>query len=173
MSDIEGRLDHEKEWPHGWDGERGHPPTLSWVWVVVIGLVVSCLMGSCEAAMADVSEVVLETIALESANQTIFGQALVANVIRTRAQIGQTSPQSVVMRPKAFSAWNDRNRARKWLKRHFNHQTRQNCLLAWEMSKSMPYKLTHYHTKVVKPYWAKGHKPVIVEGNHAFYEGIK
>ena len=54
---IDGRLDHEKEWPHGWDGKRGHPPTLSWVWVMVIGLIVSCLMGSCEPARAEVSEV--------------------------------------------------------------------------------------------------------------------
>ena len=174
MSDIEGRLDHEKEWPHGWDGERGHPPTLSWLWVVVIGLVVSCLMGSCEAARAEVSEVVLQTIAMEAADQPFEGQVAVASVILNRARRGNISPQSVVMRPKQFSCWNSHKWARTWLDKHYTPKVRQRALNALNQAiVGGMTDLTHYHHTGIRPYWAVGHTPSVVIGKHVFYEGIK
>lgn len=136
-------------------------------------LVVALLLLCPVMAYAEPSEVVLQTIALESASEGLYGRTLVANVIRTRSEMAKRSPESVVLRPKAFSAWNDPQMAKKWLKRYYDEKERQNCLLAWEKSASMPYRLTHYHTTDVKPYWAKGKRPSLIVGRHVFYGGIK
>lgn len=31
----------------------------------------------------------------------------------------------------------------------------------------------HYHTTAIRPTWAAGKRPVIVEGNHAFYNDVE
>ena len=141
--------------------------------ILTIGFLFSALfIRGCGLARAEVPEIVLQTIALESASESLLGQAAVANTIQTRSERAKISLQSVVMRRMAFSSWNDRNRARKWLKRYFDDSARQMAQEAWLMGKAMPYRFTHYHHVGIKPYWAKGHTPRLVIGKHQFYEGI-
>lgn len=44
--------DMDKEWPRGWDGRKGHRPTMSFVWVAVMGIILSLFLTSCEPAQA-------------------------------------------------------------------------------------------------------------------------
>ena len=137
------------------------------------------LIGSCFSLLAprmvraEVPEVVLQTIAMESAGESLEGQSWVAKTIQSRAERGKTSPQQVVLRPKQFSCWNDRQGALKWLKRHYSAKVRQSAIKAWNTAYSLPLTPTHYHAAQVHPYWAKGKTPCVVIGNHLFYEGIK
>ena len=137
-----------------------------------------CLMlaRGCSAvppALAD-SEIVYQTIAMEGANQSLEGQSLIAGTLLNRALIRGTKPEVEAMRPKQYSCWNDRNRAKTWLRRHFDSNTRTRAIQALERARNASkWHPTHYHTLQVMPYWARGHKPCVVVGNHAFYEGIK
>jgi spore germination cell wall hydrolase CwlJ-like protein len=121
-----------------------------------------------------VPEVVIQTIAMESASEPDLGMVWVAKVIQTRAERANISPDRVVMRPKQFSCWNDRKWAYNWLKRYYGPSTRQRAIEAW--NKALIANLghpTHYHTVDVMPYWAKGHKPMVRVGRHVFYNTVK
>ena len=142
--------------------------------LLTIGLLFSALfIRGCGVARAEVSEIVLQTIAMEAADQPLAGQIAVAHVILNRARIGHISPQEAVLRPKHFSCWTSPKWAKTWLEAHYTPKTRQNALSA--LNKAIGgsrNNLTHYHHVSIKPYWAKGHTPRLVIWNHAFYEGI-
>ena len=120
-------------------------------------------------------EVVLQVIAAESANQSDFGMYLVARVIVNRARAKGWSLERVVRQPYQFSALNDKKWLFKWLRTHFDDKTRKRAskALSDALSKDGYSRIRHYHTVDVHPYWARGHKPVIREGSHLFYEGIR
>lgn len=144
------------------------------LWGSGMKLLISSLLvivSSCSVAYADAPEVVLQTIAMESANQSAEGQAWVAKTIQTRAQRAKRSPESVVKRPKQYSCWNSPKWASAWLRVNYTTEVRQRASQAYRMALSLP-AVTHYHTKAVKPYWAKhkSMKPVKVIGDHMFYE---
>ena len=132
------------------------------------------VMFSCGIAHAE-SEVVYQTIAMESANQSDRGMELVSHVIINRARIGNISPESVVLRRKQFSCWNDLAWSKAWLARYYTELVRKRAILAYsEALASQSYTtITHYHHVNIKPYWSVGHKPSVVECDHAFYEGIR
>ena len=144
---------------------------------IIVGLLFSIgvtLIGCEPAYPAEVSEVVLQTIAMESADQPFEGQVAVASVIINRARKAGKSLEWVVSRPKQFSCWNSQSWASRWLSRHFDSRTRSNALSALETALiSGNRQVSHYHTRDILPYWAKGHKPALQIGRHLFYEGIK
>ena len=111
----------------------------------------------------------LQTIAMESANQPMLGQAYVAKTIQTRARMGNISPQEAVLKPKQYSAWNSPKTASAWLDKHYTPKARQNAWKAYTMAYSIP-PVTHYHTLKVRPYWAKAMRHVITVGGHSFYK---
>lgn len=138
---------------------------------IALGLAL-VLMWRVAHAESALPEIAVQTIAMESANQSDYGQYLVASVIVNRAKGG--SLERVCLARKQFSCWNDKEWAMAWLVRHYTEKARKRALNALERAIKDPYKgITHYHTTGIRPYWAKGKKAVIVEGSHAFYRGIK
>ena len=142
--------------------------------VLTVGILFSLLfMRGCEQVARAESEIVLQTIAMESANQQAAGQVAVASVIINRARVSNRSMEAICRAPRQFSCWNDPKWASRWISRHFDSQTRLRALTALERARNAGNRhVTHYHTRDITPYWAKGHSPVIVEGNHAFYSDI-
>lgn len=123
---------------------------------------------------AKTSEVVLQSIAMESAGEPMAGQVAVASTIINRARRAGKSLEWAVLRPKQYSCWNSPKWARTWLSKHYTPKTRENALSALNSAivNTVP-NIRHYHTVNIKPYWAVGHRPCLVIGHHAFYEGIK
>ena len=141
-------------------------------------LILSTLLCLGGQAWAGPSDVVLQTLALEAASEGQHGMELVAHVLLNRARLRHTTPEVEALRPRQMSCWNNRNMALNWLKVHYTPRTRQMALNAWEKATSATNSpilasLTHYCTLQTAPYWARGHKPVLVYGNHKFYAGIK
>lgn len=137
---------------------------------------VSLMLVCCTQTAWAVPEIVLQTIALESASEPLEGQAMVARVIINRSRASNTSLEAVCLAPKQFSAWNDKKRAKRWLLRHFDSQTRSRAITAYQMAiiANEAYSgIRHYHAKGCSPYWAKGKKPALTVGSHMFYEGIR
>lgn len=117
-----------------------------------------------------ISEVVLQTIAMESANQDDEGMYLVASVIVNRARGG--SLERVCLARKQFSCWNDSKWAQGWLKRHYTASVQVRAANALRRALNAPKEgIRHYHTTAIKPYWAKG-KQGMTHGQHVFYAGI-
>lgn len=146
------------------------------LFLAVIGLVVVGLVLCEEARAEGVPEVVLQTIAMESAGESDLGMGLVAKVIVNRARLSGKTLEEVCLAPKQFSAWNKPEWARKWLRSHFSESTHQRAkkALEWALSldSAMFNRLSHYHNTAILPYWARGKAITVTEGNHAFYEGI-
>lgn len=140
--------------------------------VFIIGLIIVLVVTSCDTAHAEPSEIVLQTIAMESASEPIEGQIMVAKTIQNRAERGNISPESVVLKRKQYSCWNDPKWAKAWLDRNYTPNVRQRASKAWEMALGESVNYTHYHTIDILPYWAVGHKGERV-GKHIFYGGIK
>lgn len=138
-------------------------------------LVMALMLGSCEPAYpAQVSEVVLQTISMESADQPFDGQVAVASVIINRARMAGKTLEWAVLRPKQFSCWNDPKWARRWLAKHYTPIVRLRALKALNQAiVEGDRHIRHYHTIDVKPYWARGHEPALQICEHLFYEGIK
>ena len=141
-------------------------------WILIVLLLLVSWPGWAQGISAPV-EIVLHTIAMESASEPIEGQALVAKTIQNRAQRAGISPQEAVLRPKQYSCWNSPKWAKAWLDTNYSPAVRLRALKAWEMAFYSPFKGRHYHTKSVKPYWAKHQTPFCVISNHVFYEGVK
>lgn len=146
-------------------------------WWIAACFFVLCLLTWQEIARASdaKNEVVYQTLAMEAANQSDRGMELVAYTILVRASKRGTTPEIESLRRKQYSCWNDRKWAKAWLGRHYDQKTRHRAVNAWNRASSNPVKprLTHYHTLEVHPFWAKGHKPVIIEGDHAFYDSVR
>lgn len=143
------------------------------LWAILCLLCLTSTAWGGESALGD-SEVVIKTIAMESADQSEYGQYLVASVIVNRARLAGNSLEWVVLRPKQFSCWNSRSLASAWLGSHFDKKARKQAEKALKQAIKRPFLgITHYHTVDVMPYWAVGHKPVAVIGRHVFYENIR
>ena len=133
------------------------------------------ILNSCEQTPAlsqDVDEIVLQTIAMESANQPILGQAYVAKTIQTRARRGKISPRQAVLVPKQYSCWNSPKWAKAWLDTNYTPKARQNALEAWQMASRLPM-VSHYHTRQVRPYWASSMQRIVIVGQHHFYKEVR
>lgn len=142
-------------------------------WLILLPVLMGLCILAGSARAEGVSEIVVQTIAMEAADQSEYGQYLVASVIVNRARRAGNSLEWVVLRRSQFSCWNDREWARQWLGSHFSASTAKSAKKALEQAITAPFPgITHYHTMAVKPYWVD-REPVIVEGSHKFYRGIK
>lgn len=136
-------------------------------------LLLALSLLSCVPAYAE-SEVAVETVAMESANQDSFGQYLVASVIVNRAKGRNMTLERVCLQPKQFSCWNDSSWSSAWLSRFYGIEAHKQAKKALERAIRSPYQgITHYHTITTHPWWAKGKEPSIVYGDHAFYSNIQ
>lgn len=140
---------------------------------LMLVLFLALILSWCEECLAEPSEIVLHTIAMESANQSDYGQYLVASVIVNRAKGSNTTLEKVCLAKRQFSCWNSHKWAFSWLSRHYGVSQEVRARKALEKALSAPMDgIRHYHTTSTMPYWAKGHKPVIIEGQHKFYNDI-
>jgi spore germination cell wall hydrolase CwlJ-like protein len=140
--------------------------------IAMVVIAVCCLMVLAVSVHAE-SEIVYQTIAMEAAGESDEGQAMVASVILNRAKKSKKTLEAVCLQPKQFSCWNSRKWAQAWLSLHYDAQARYRAVKALETARNANLgHATHYHTTNIKPYWSKGHKPSVVVGRHAFYEGI-
>lgn len=138
---------------------------------ILLSLLMLC---SSSIGWAKTSEVVLQTIAMESAGEPMAGQVAVASVIINRSRASNRSMEAICLAPKQFSAWNDPKWARRWLDKHYTPKVRETALSALNQAILEPVaNIRHYHTTSTKPYWAKGHRPRIIIGHHVFYDDIK
>ena len=137
---------------------------------LAIGLLFSVLyVQGCGTARAE-SEIVLQTIAMEAANQPEAGQIAVASVILNRARNAGTTLEHQVSRYKQFSCWNNPAWSKAWLAKHYTSSVRQSSINALTSAYKRNYLITHYHAKSIRPYWAKHMKLVMEIGNHLFYK---
>lgn len=127
----------------------------------------------------DTRDVLARTLWGEARNQGQDGMRAVAAVILNRA----AKPgwwghdvKSVCLKNRQFSAWNfdDPNRDKMLALTEADAAYRQCLEIADE---ALGGKLvdptggaTHYHTKAVKPYWAKAETPCCTIGDHVFYK---
>lgn len=137
-------------------------------------LILALALSGCDECFADPSEIVYQTIAMESASESDTGMYLVASTIVNRAMKRGTSIEGESIRRKQYSCWNDLEWSKAWLGRFYTEKARKRAKKALERAIREPFKgITHYHTLDVSPYWAVGHKPEIIEGGHAFYSDIR
>lgn len=111
---------------------------------------------------------VIYTIALEAAGEPLNGQIAVAEVIRNRSSKRHQSFFTVVTAPFQFSCWSGHHRK-------LTASEIRSAELAWERSatSNLTHGATHYHTITCKPYWSRSVAPVVVIGNHAFFNNIR
>jgi spore germination cell wall hydrolase CwlJ-like protein len=108
-------------------------------------------------------QIVIQTIAYESSNQSFEGQVAVANTILTRAEMSGTTIFDVVTKPKQFSCW---------IEKQERKLTPKELLLA---EKALLYasrnrqNITHYHTRSIRPKWSKKLHRVLILDDHIFY----
>ena len=157
-------------------------PLHDWIAMGIVTLIALSLGYGCQEAYPEdlhslnsnsQLEIVLKTIAMEGANQSLEGQSLIACTLLNRALIRGTTPEVEALRRKQYSCWNDRQWAKTWLLRHYDSRTRARALKAYQDAiKWQGEPITHYHANDIKPYWAKGKTPALIVGDHMFYEGV-
>lgn len=117
----------------------------------------------------------------ESRNQKIEGQIAVAHVINNRVNkrswYGSTIKE-VCLKDWQFSCWNedDPNRDKIIALNHGDRDYLQMVGIAYLITlDKIPdntYGSTHYHTKTINPKWVENKKPIVVIGDHKFYNNI-
>ncbi len=119
-------------------------------------------------------DAVTRTIWGEARNQSMDGKIAVAEVILQRVRQSRRSPKKVVQARYQFSCWNRRDPNRRKMlklsKKNTGYKEARDALeIALKGTKTITKGATHYHTKSVKPRWARGQKPVVTIGRHHFY----
>jgi N-acetylmuramoyl-L-alanine amidase len=130
----------------------------------------------------DEVDVLTRTVYGEARGESQDGQAAVAWVIRNRAAKRRgymgTTIRDVCLKPHQFSCWDSTDHNR-------------NLLLTLDTDSETYKKIrkvveqvsdgtradntqgsTHYHNRSVNPSWVKGKTPVVIIGNHLFYNNI-
>ena len=119
----------------------------------------------------------------EARGQGESGLQAVANVVMNRVAEARKRRKywwgndviGVCQKPFQFSCWNidDPNRPKAIA---VDKKNRDFCLCLKIAEKALSGKLpdvtngaTHYHTKAISPYWARGESPCAVIGDHVFY----
>lgn len=120
-------------------------------------------------------KVVAAVLVGEAGGEGTRGMAAVAEVIRQRGYLLHKTPLQVVQVRHAFSCLN-KTSANNLVLRHRAAPCYQPALRLSSLLFSAPDQLphrtfdaTHFTRKEEKPWWARGHKPVVIIGSHAFY----
>lgn len=139
-------------------------------------LLLSCLafLPACQAATYG-QKIVAAVLMAEAWGEGEVGMTAVAEVIRTRANATGLSPLAVVSVRKHFSCLN--KASAEDLYRKFS--TERDFQVALNIARTLynePGKLPgyargadHFTRSDEKPGWARGKRPIIILGNHAFY----
>ncbi len=113
--------------------------------------------------------IAVKTLILEAVGEGHQGMVAVAEVIRNRSKKFNKRYDEICLAPKQFSCWNDKIRAKNFLRKHqiFFKDAKK----AWleSSSSSLTKGATDYHTVAVDPYWAKCYRRVAKIGSHLFY----
>lgn len=124
--------------------------------------------------------VLTAVILAEAGGEGAKGMEAVFEVVWTRGVESKRSLYEVVTRRKQFSCLNSTTPAElvQRMSHHKHYDWVHDRLLRFppltvhtcpaELLALNTTRANHYHAKGVKPYWAKGHKPVAI-GNHLFY----
>jgi len=119
-------------------------------------------------------QVLAAVLMAEARGEGEMGMRAVAEVVRRRADVNGTSPLGV-LRPGAFTSLNGTSH-KALIRKHRNHPLFGKALEIARITYNDPERLgnrtrgaTHFTHKEERPYWAEGHRPVAVIGNHAFY----
>jgi spore germination cell wall hydrolase CwlJ-like protein len=136
----------------------------------------ACLLTALEAKGQNLTEAdaVATVICAESRGEGRPGMVAVGEVIRTRADHKGVSPARVLRRG-AFSTLNHTTLGA--LHRRMAHLPEYaEALRIGQLVCRQPDKLPgltrgadHFTRAEERPYWSKGHQPVVVIGHHAFY----
>src|SRR3990167_1685491 len=105
------------------------------------------------------------------------GRLAVAHVILNRLKKKHRKESTLIgvcTEPYQFSAWNENDPNRDKLQGiQVNDATFRECLIVALLALNDKYDPTEgaqfYHTNSIRPDWAKGKEPVVVIGNHSFY----
>lgn len=119
-------------------------------------------------------DLITKTIWGEARNQSLEGQIAVAEVILKRLRDSNATVEKVIKARKQFSCWNPRDPNRRKMQRlkpsNAGYQTAREALeTALKGENPLTKGADHYHSKRVKPRWARGQKPVVTIGSHHFY----
>lgn len=132
--------------------------------------------------------IVAATLYGEAAGEGEKGMKAVANVIKNRADSKGVSPKDVVLKPKQFSMWNnkqDKNSQVQYIKT-INSQASKNPNVksVWDIAKSLVSThinskgddvtngAQYYHTTSINPYWTKNLEYTTTIGKHKFYKPL-
>jgi spore germination cell wall hydrolase CwlJ-like protein len=102
------------------------------------------------------------------------GMRAVAEVVRRRADAMGVS-MLAVLKPGAFSSLNGTTRdalLQRFRRHHLYTQALEIARTAYncpELLGNSTFGANHFTHRREKPYWAAGHRPVVIIGNHAFY----
>lgn len=145
--------------------------TSAWSWTAVYIAIAS---SGAHAAMDDETAVVA-VLCAEAGNQGERGMTAVAEVIHQRAVDGRKSILTVLTKRKAFSCLNGTSLENLDLKFRRAPEYAAALRIA-KIACRHPEKLpglargaNHFTHKREKPWWAKGRKPVVIIGDHAFF----
>jgi spore germination cell wall hydrolase CwlJ-like protein len=116
----------------------------------------------------------------EAGNQGEAGMSAVAEVIRQRTREMKKTPDQVVLAGRngkhAFSCLNGlgpdaliRKQRREKPQFEYALGLAEKLFSAPETLPNATKQATHFTRKEEKPWWARGHKPVVIIGAHAFY----
>jgi N-acetylmuramoyl-L-alanine amidase len=115
------------------------------------------------------------TVFGEARGEPYEGQKAVAHVILNRSR-KEGSVAAACLRPKQFSAWNlgdaTRERMVTVTTNDPKFRTAIRAFLEAVDEADFTQGCHHYHHKNISPKWALGHTPVVVIGQHAFYNTV-
>lgn len=144
--------------------------------LVVLIAALSCTFAARAATYGQ--QVVAAVLLAEARGEGTQGMVAVAEVMRRRAD-AEGLTMLAVARPGAFSSLNGTTHD-KLLKKFQGHPLFTEALKIARIAYNEPKRLhnltrgaTHFTHKAETPYWAEGHTPVAVIGNHAFYRLMK
>lgn len=113
----------------------------------------------------------------EARGEPAAGKIAVGEVIRNRMKANarwRNTISGVVTQPKQFSAFNEGDPNAVKFPKPDEQAWLESCasavLIMQDASDDIAKGANHYHTKAVKPYWARGKMPVCEIGNHIFYK---
>ncbi len=133
------------------------------------------------------ADILARTLWGEARGEGTQGMHAVANVILNRVAVAEKFGSfwwgndiiQVCQKPYQFSCWNRGDPNYKKLQRvdttnlYFATAKRMALRAQANTLEDITKGATHYHTKSIKPYWAKGRKPCAIIGNHVFYSMIR
>ena len=126
-------------------------------------------------------DILARTIFLEARGEFFPGKVAIAQVVFKRVSLGHDATvEAACLRPKQFSGWNKDKANAANLKagqdvtlEDKNFRDCYRAILSALDGPDITKGATHYfNPKLASPKWARGKKPCVVIGNHAFFNNV-